>query len=198
MILSRKDYKKYIKEDRIANIREEKTSAFYRFLKHIANYIVKTDDIRAYEFCKSLRKYEYALNRYPHSLLWLLYKEYCHIKYHRQCIKCNLYVVPNTVGYGLKIQHIKGGGCVIVPNKIGNYFSIRQYTTVGKANGDDCPIIGDNVTLGANVTVIGGITIGDNCIIGAGSVVVKSVPPNSIVVGNPGRIIGTRIVGKRY
>lgn len=49
-----------------------------------------------------------------------------------------------------------------------------------------------------NVTVIGGITIGDNCIIGTGTVVVKSVPPNSIVVGNPGSIIGTRIEGKKY
>ena len=42
------------------------------------------------------------------------------------------------------------------------------------------------------------ITIGDNCIIGAGAVVVKDVPSNSIVVGNPGRVIGNRIPDKRY
>ena len=45
------------------------------------------------------------------------------------------------------------------------------------------------MTLGVNVTVIGGVTIGNNVIIGAGSVVVKDIPDNSIAVGNPCRVI---------
>ena len=45
------------------------------------------------------------------------------------------------------------------------------------------------MTLGANVTIIGDITIGNNVTIGAGSVVVKDVPDNSVVVGNPARVI---------
>ena len=49
--------------------------------------------------------------------------------------------------------------------------------------------IGDNVFLGANAVVLPGVTIGDNVIIGAGAVVTKDIPANSIVVGNPGRII---------
>ena len=49
--------------------------------------------------------------------------------------------------------------------------------------------IGKNCWLGANVTVCPGVTIGDNCVIGAGAVVVKDVPANSLVVGNPGRVI---------
>ncbi len=113
-------------------------------------------------------------------------------------VKCNISVLPNTIGYGFKIQHIKGGGCVIIAKEVGNFFSVRQYTTVGKANGDACPRIGNNVTLGANVTIIGDIVIGDNCIIGAGSVVVKDVLANSVVVGNPGRVISKRIPNKRY
>lgn len=148
--------------------------------------------------CKALRRYEYAINCLPNNIVCNVYKFYCKFKYHRSCIKSNVFIVPNTVGYGLKIQHIKGGGCVIVSKQIGNYFSIRQYTTVGKANGDACPVIGNNVTLGANVTIIGDITIGDNCIIGAGAVVVKSIPANSIVVGNPGKVIGNKIEGKCY
>ena len=52
-------------------------------------------------------------------------------------------------------------------------------------------MIGDNVTLGVNVTIIGGITIGNNVIIGAGSVVVKDIPDNSVAVGNPARVIRT-------
>lgn len=51
------------------------------------------------------------------------------------------------------------------------------------------PTIGDNVSLGANVVIIGGVHIGNNVTIGAGSVVVKDVPDNAVVVGNPGRVI---------
>lgn len=47
----------------------------------------------------------------------------------------------------------------------------------------------DNVTVGANAVIIGNITIGNNVIVGAGSVVVKDVPDNAIVAGNPARII---------
>ncbi len=50
-------------------------------------------------------------------------------------------------------------------------------------------ILNDNVFLGANVTVLKGVTIGENTIIGAGSVVVKSVPANVIAAGNPCEII---------
>lgn len=51
------------------------------------------------------------------------------------------------------------------------------------------PVIGDNVKICANAIVIGGITIGDNVTIGAGSVVTKSVPSDCVVAGNPARII---------
>lgn len=50
-------------------------------------------------------------------------------------------------------------------------------------------IIEDNVWLGANAIVLKGVTIGENSIVGAGSVVTKNIPPNCIVVGNPAKII---------
>ena len=49
--------------------------------------------------------------------------------------------------------------------------------------------VGNNVWLGANVIVLPGVVIGDNCTIGAGSVVVKDIPANSVAVGNPCRVI---------
>ena len=48
---------------------------------------------------------------------------------------------------------------------------------------------GDNVWFGAEVTVCPGVTIGDNCVIGAGSVVTKDIPANTVAVGNPCRVI---------
>lgn len=51
--------------------------------------------------------------------------------------------------------------------------------------------IGNDCWLGGNVTVIGGVTIGDGCVIGAGSVVTRDIPANSLAVGNPCRVIRT-------
>lgn len=49
--------------------------------------------------------------------------------------------------------------------------------------------VGNNVWFGGNVIVLPGVTIGDNCTIGAGSVVVKDIPANSLAVGNPCKVI---------
>lgn len=53
--------------------------------------------------------------------------------------------------------------------------------------------IGQNCWFGSNVTVLGGVVIGSGCIVGAGAVVTKSFPENSIIVGNPAKIINKRI-----
>lgn len=45
------------------------------------------------------------------------------------------------------------------------------------------------MSLGCNVTIIGGVHIGDNVMVGAGSVVVKDIPDNCVVAGNPAKII---------
>jgi NDP-sugar pyrophosphorylase family protein len=50
-------------------------------------------------------------------------------------------------------------------------------------------VIGKNVFLGANAVILAGSKIGDGCIIGAGAIVSKTIPPMSVVAGNPGRII---------
>ncbi|HEY6943235.1 WxcM-like domain-containing protein [Dokdonella sp.] len=51
-------------------------------------------------------------------------------------------------------------------------------------------LLEDHVSIGANATLLPGITIGRNAMVGAGAVVTRSVPPNAIVVGNPARIVG--------
>lgn len=71
---------------------------------------------------------------------------------------------------------------------IGENFSCINCTTIG-VNNDKRPIIGNNVSIGCNVCIIGGVHIGNNVTIGAGSVVVKDIPDNCIAAGNPARII---------
>ncbi|MBC7829703.1 MAG: serine acetyltransferase [Chitinophagaceae bacterium] len=95
------------------------------------------------------------------------------------------------IGPGLRIYH--GQATVInKDSRIGSHCIIRQSTTIGNARVDgSCPVIGNYVDIGSNVCIIGDLTIGDNVVIGAGSVVVKSIPPNSLAVGNPARVIKT-------
>ena len=51
--------------------------------------------------------------------------------------------------------------------------------------------MGRNTWFGANATVMPGVTIGENCVIGAGTLVTKDIPDNSLVLGTPGRVVRT-------
>ncbi len=95
------------------------------------------------------------------------------------------------IGEGLFIDH--GAGVVIgETTEIGNNVTIYQGVTLGgtgKEKGKRHPTIGNNVVISAGAKVLGSFTVGDNSKIGAGSVVLKPVPPNSTVVGVPGKVV---------
>ena len=95
------------------------------------------------------------------------------------------------IGSGFFIDH--GMGVVIGETaEVGDHVTLFQGVTLGgtgKERGKRHPTLGNHVVVGAGAKILGGITIGDSVKIGANSVVLKSVPPNSTVIGVPGRII---------
>ena len=94
------------------------------------------------------------------------------------------------IGEGLKFAH--WGAIVVNPDAvIGRNFSIAQGCLVGNAQGKHAgvPSIGDNVLMGANSIIVGGVNVGNNVHIAPGAFVNFDVPENSIVIGNPGKII---------
>ena len=100
--------------------------------------------------------------------------------------------IPPTIsiGRGLRILHF--GAIVVNPEAvIGKNFNIAQGVLVGNSEGKRAgvPRIGDNVYCGANSIIIGGIKIGNDVLIAPGAFVNFDVPDNSIVIGNPGKII---------
>ncbi len=95
------------------------------------------------------------------------------------------------IGNGFFIDH--GNGVIIGETTIiGDNVTLYQGVTLGgtgKEHGKRHPTIGNNVMISAGAKVLGSFTIGDNSKIGAGSVVLSEVPPNSTVVGVPGRVV---------
>jgi serine O-acetyltransferase len=99
-----------------------------------------------------------------------------------------------TIGRRCFIDH--GMGVVIGETaEIGDDALLYQGVTLGgtgKEKGKRHPTIGNNVVIGTGAKILGNITIGDHTKIGAGSVVIRSVPEHSTVVGVPGRVVRSR------
>ena len=102
----------------------------------------------------------------------------------------NCYIITKreNIGVGLVLEH--GFSTIINCESIGANVKIWQNVTLGKERpGGKRPILGDNVSVYTGAIVIGGIKVGNNSSIGAGSVVLKDVPENTLVVGVRARIV---------
>ena len=91
------------------------------------------------------------------------------------------------IGGGLIVQH--GYGTIIAPRKIGKNCWVNQGVTIGYTNDDDCPTLGDNVTVYAGAKILGDVHVGNNVVVAAKAVVVKDVEDNCIVGGVPAKVI---------
>lgn len=105
-----------------------------------------------------------------------------------------VYVNHNSVF--LDCAKIKIGADTFIGPNCGLYTAVHPTNAKDRVAGKEWarPItIGNGVWLGGNVVVLPGVTIGDRAVIGAGSVVTKDIPPDTVAVGNPCRVIKTNI-----
>jgi serine O-acetyltransferase len=95
------------------------------------------------------------------------------------------------IGDGLYIGHY--GSIILSPEaRIGHNCSLAQNVTIGIAGGGEgrgAPTVGNRVFIGAHSVIVGRITVGDDVVVCAGSVVSRSVPARAVVMGNPARVV---------
>lgn len=106
-------------------------------------------------------------------------------------------VIPSECSIGEGSRFAYGGICVVLNKnaQLGNNCMIGQGVTIGGKPGQNggVPVIGNNCYLAAGCKVLGGVTVGDNCVIGANAVVTHDIPDNCVVAGVPARVIKTDI-----
>ena len=98
------------------------------------------------------------------------------------------FILPDSTSIGQGLYFVHPYSTILNAESIGSNFKCIHCTTIGKKDGKR-PIIGNNVEVGCHVCIIGDIRIGNNVTIGAGSVVINSIPDNAVVAGNPAHII---------
>lgn len=98
--------------------------------------------------------------------------------------------VGADIGGGLYIPHPVG--VVMAPRRAGRDCSVIAAVTIGMRNEWSFPSLGDRVFIGAGARVLGGITIGNDAVIGANAVVISDVPDGARAVGIPARISSAR------
>jgi len=97
--------------------------------------------------------------------------------------------LPYNTRLGRRVRIWHHGGMWLGARSIGDDVHIRHNTTFGLLNRRHVamPIIGNRVDIGVGVCILGAVTVGDDCVIGPNSVVIRDLPPGSVVMGVPAR-----------
>lgn len=149
--------------------------------------LISRHELYGFRYMKVLRKTKFYKDRRKH-VRYIIYR--LKLMYYTE--KYGFSIPYSTeIGKGFYLGH-KGSIIVNYKAKIGNNVNLAQGVTIGVANGGKhkgVPIISDNVWIGANSTVVGGIIIGEDVMIAPNTFVNFDVPPHSIVISNKAKII---------
>jgi serine O-acetyltransferase len=108
--------------------------------------------------------------------------------------------LPYTIALGRRVRIWHHSGIIINARAIGDDVHIRQNTTIGVISIErarEIPTIGHRVDIGCGACILGGVTVGDDCTIGANALVTVDVPPNSMAFGIPATIIRKPVRGQQ-
>ncbi|MDF0489566.1 hypothetical protein PX554_15640 [Sphingomonas sp. H39-1-10] len=132
-----------------------------------------------------------------HMYLMVFFREYRNLAYLRlpgsrayrwmMPPLASLYLDIPDLGPGCFIQH--GFSTMVAAERIGANFWLNQQVSIGYSNDDDCPTIGNDVTVRPGAKIVGKVRIGDGATIGLNTVVTGNVPAGATVFGVPGRVI---------
>lgn len=148
----------------------------------------------------ALRRFEQDDKAKADKLLWELLGsrgEDCHVNQPFLCdYGCNIHVGDHFfANFNLTIldeAEVRIGAHAFIGPNVSIYTACHPLEATMRNTGVEWAepvIIGDNVWIGGSTTILPGVTIGNNVVIGAGSVVTKDIPDNAVAVGNPARVI---------
>lgn len=175
--------KNYIKSDRT-----EYHSIFSK--KGLVDYILCSEQYWVGAYLYALRAEEWYTFHAPNKWLMYYYKRRKNILGR----KLGFFISAGCFDEGLKIWHY--GSIIVNPKaRIGKNCTIHGNCCIGSRGTfpDDSPVIGDNVDIGQNAQILGGVTIADGVRVGAGAIVTKSIlVAGATVVGIPAKIINSK------
>lgn len=188
MITSKKDIKEYLVND---------IGVYYSpiifFFVIIKLKLFGSERVPIWQVMYTLRHYEYYHNKGRLNYNQKIIKHFWRLLYRHYEIKHNIFIGVNISERGLHLVH-PGFRHMNKVARIGKNCTILPMVLIGKKtpNNNGIAYIGNNCYISTGVTILAPVKIGNNVTIGAGAVVTKDIPDNTVVGGIPARIIKTK------